>query len=356
MSEKYSNWLKNLKKKYRVEIDKLQEEEYRYLVTNYRFEGSTLLFILNLQFQLYNSTMLIMNHKSPFKESGKYLGSIQTLNKETGKIIEDIEFKIDENEELRPIKQKLLKILENQLTRKIKPKGKGKYLGGGTIGRESWYYYIFEGNLEDISIDDFFNDAFREAKDMYQKRIRLHEDVEKRKNSIEKLKYINISDKKVKHFINEVKNDLEQIKNNLPSNLIESFLNRSVIIENGALVKYGFHPDDSTACKLFEEIIPIEVLVIKADLDSRRFRIQIRGLYGYLIEEVLLKYINNSRNIESFIIGKINEFIDSYKTKKMPYTILLPLNNIIAETEKSYIHLKIPFSEKAGVLFSMMWY
>ena len=49
MSEKYSVWLTKLKKKYRSEIDKLQEEEYRYLVTNYRFEGSTLIFIFNIQ-------------------------------------------------------------------------------------------------------------------------------------------------------------------------------------------------------------------------------------------------------------------------------------------------------------------
>ena len=60
MSEKYTNWLTKLKKKYRSEIDELKEEEYRYLVTNYRFDGSTLLFIFEIQFQLYNLTILII--------------------------------------------------------------------------------------------------------------------------------------------------------------------------------------------------------------------------------------------------------------------------------------------------------
>ena len=69
MSEKYTNWLTKLKKKYRSEIDELKEEEYRYLVTNYRFDGSTLLFIFEIQFQLYNLTILIINHNSKFNES-----------------------------------------------------------------------------------------------------------------------------------------------------------------------------------------------------------------------------------------------------------------------------------------------
>ncbi|MFW9988489.1 MAG: hypothetical protein ACFFC3_07525 [Candidatus Odinarchaeota archaeon] len=350
MSEKYSNWLNKLKNKYQAEIDNLQEEEYRYLVTNYRFEGSTLLFILNFQFQLYNLTMLIMNHNSPFKESGKYLGSISTLDKETGKIIEDVEYKIDENEELQSIKQQLLNILENQLKRKIKPKGKGKYLGGGTIGRESWYYYIFEGSLEDISIDDFFNKAFREAKDKFQKKVKLDEDLEKRKNSIEKLKYINISDKKVKLFITEVRKNLEEITSNMTDDLKNVIKNRSLVIENTALEKYGFVPKDSNGCKLLKEIIPIKNLTIQADLDSRRFTIFIRGLYEYLVEEVLQKYITTPAEIEKFILKKLNEFINSYKTKKLPYTVILPLNGIIADVEESYEELTILFTEKAGLI------
>ncbi|MFX0105066.1 MAG: hypothetical protein ACFE75_06215 [Candidatus Hodarchaeota archaeon] len=350
MSQKYSNWLNKLKIKYQAEIDNLQEEEYRYLITNYRFEGSTLLYILDLQLEQYNSTMLIMNHNSPFKESGKYLGSISTLDNTTEKLIGEIELKIDENEELRPIKERLLNILENQLTRKIKSKEKGRYLGGGTIGRESWYYYIFEGNLEDISIDDFFKDAFGEAKDMYQKRIKLGEDIEKRMNSIETIKPLSISESKVKLFITEVKKDLEKITNNMTDELKKAFNNRSVVIENTALEKYGFIPKDSNGCKLLGEIIPIENLTIQADLDSRRFTIQIRGLYEYLVEEVLQKYIINPTEIENFIIKKLNEFINSYKTKKIPYTIILPLNGIIADVEESNEELKISFTEKAGLI------
>ena len=62
MSENNLNWLAKLKNKYQSEIDKLRTEEYRYLVTNYRFEGSTLLFIFNFQLELLNLTILIVNH------------------------------------------------------------------------------------------------------------------------------------------------------------------------------------------------------------------------------------------------------------------------------------------------------
>ena len=132
----------------------------------------------------------------------------------------------------------------------------------------------------------------------------------------------------------------------------ESFVNRSAIIQNGALDKYGFIPDESKACKMFGEIVPIQNLTIQADLDSRRFTIQIRGLYGYLIEEILQKYIIYPGEIEKYIIKKINDFITSYKTKKIPYKILLPLNGIIADVEESNEKLTIPFTENAGLLLS----
>lgn len=350
MSEKYTNWLRKLKKKYQSEIDNLQEEEYQYLVTNYRFEGSTLLFILNIQFQLYNLTILIINHNSKFNESCKYLGSITNPNDQTENLIREFELKIDENEELQEKKQELLDILKNLLKRKAKSQGKGKYLGGGTIGRDSWFYFILEGMLEDISINNFFSKAFKEAKDMHQKREQLDEDVKKRNISIETVEPLIISDSKIKLFIDEVKKDLEKIKNTMTSDLKKAFIHRSVVIENNALERYGFLPEDSKACKLFEKIIPLKNLTIRADLDSRRFTIQIRGLYGYLIEEILQKYIINLGEIEKYIIKKINEFITSYKTKKIPYKILLPLNGIIADIEESNEELTIPFSEKAGLL------
>ena len=116
MSENYSNWLTKLKKKYRSEIDKLLEEEHRYLVTNYRFEGSTIIFIFNIQFQLYNLTILIINHNSKFNESCKYLGSITNPNNQIENNIGKIELKIDENEELHPIKQVLLKFISMDFT------------------------------------------------------------------------------------------------------------------------------------------------------------------------------------------------------------------------------------------------
>jgi len=349
MSEKYSDWLTKLKKKYQSEIDKLQEEEYRYLVSNYRFEGSTLLFILNIQFQLYNLTILIINHNSKFNESCKYLGSITEPNNQIENRIGKIELKIDENEELHPIKQELMKFFENQLKKKRKPQGKGKHLGGGTIGRDSWFRFLFEGNLEDISIDDFFSGAIEEAKDRHQKRKEFDENLKKRNISVETIKLLIISDRRVKLFIDEVKKDLEEITNNMPSDLKKAFINRSVVIENNALEKYGFIPKDSKGCSVFKEIIPIEYLTIQADLDSRRFRIQIRGLYGYLIEEILQKYIINPDEIENCIVKKLNQFITCYKTKKIPYKILLPLNGIIADTEESNQELLIPLTEKAGL-------
>lgn len=350
MSEKYTNWLRKLKKKYQSEIDNLQEEEYQYLVTNYRFEGSTLLFILNIQFQLYNLTILIINHNSKFNESCKYLGSITNPNDKTENLIREFELKIDENEELQEKKQELLEILKNLLKRKAKSQGKGKYLGGGTIGRDSWFKFMFEGDLEDISIDDFFSEAIKNAKDMCLTRKKLDENIKNRNISKESIEPLSISDKKIKFFIDEVKKDLEKIKNSLPSDLKKSFVNRSVIIENGALEKYGFIPKESNACKMFGEIVPIENLTIQADLDSRRFTIQIRGLYGYLIEEILQEYIFNAGVIEKYIIKKINEFITSYKTKKIPYKILLPLNGIIADTDESNEKLTIPFTENAGLI------
>jgi len=219
MSEKYSDWLAKLKKQYQAEIDNLQEEEYQYLVTNYRFEGSTLLFILTIQFPLYNITILIVNHNSQFKESCKYLGSISNQNNQIEKNIGKLELKIDENKELHSIKREILKFLENQLKRKVKPQGKGKYLGGGTIGRDSWFRFMFEGSLEDISIDYFFSDAIKNAKDMHQKKQKLEEDIKKRTASLETIEPIIISNSEVKLFIDEVKIDLEKITYNMTSDM-----------------------------------------------------------------------------------------------------------------------------------------
>ncbi len=350
MLDKYSNWLVKLKKKYQAEIDNLQEEEYRYLVTNYRFEGSTLIFIFNIQFKLYDLTLLIVNHNSPFREGCKYLCSIPNPNNRIGSILGKIKLKIDENEELHSINQELLKFFENQLKKKIKPRGKGNFLGGGTIGRDSWFQFMFEGKLEDISIDNFFTKPIKEAKNRHQMKTKFDADIKNRNISLEIIEPLNISNDKVKYFIDEVKKDLEKIINNIAKNLKELFSNRSSIIENNALEKYGFLPEDSKACKIFEEMLPIENLTIQADLDSRRFTIQIRGLYGYLIEEILQKYVVNPDEIENYIIKKINEFIKSYKTQKIPYEIILPLNGIIADLEESNKELRVPFSKNAGLL------
>ncbi len=123
MSENNLNWLAKLKNKYQSEIDKLRTEEYRYLVTNYRFEGSTLLFIFNFQLELLNLTILIVNHNSTLNEVCKYIDSIPVYLKrhiQIEYVMAKLELIIDENEELHSIKDNLLKIIENQIKRKRK--------------------------------------------------------------------------------------------------------------------------------------------------------------------------------------------------------------------------------------------
>ncbi|MFW9823233.1 MAG: hypothetical protein ACFFE4_09875 [Candidatus Thorarchaeota archaeon] len=349
MSENYSNLLNKLKKKYISEIEKLPEEALKYIVLNYRFEGSTLLFIIKFQMQLYNLTILIVNHNSNFEDKCKFLGSYLKGDNSAESLIDNIKTKIDENKELIDVSNELLEFLKKQIKKKREPQGKGKSLGHGTVTRASWYWFMFEGDPEDISIDDFFTDAFKEAKDRYQMKKELDEAVIRRRKSIEQINYLDYSDTKVQTFLEELKEDLEKIKNNLSDDLKNSFNKRSVIIENKALRKYGFTSKDSKACKLFKTIFPIDNLNIQSDLDSRRFSIYIRGLCEYLTEEVLQEYIVNPGKFDEFVIGKLNDFIKSYKTKILSYEIILPLNGIIADVEASSRELVIPFTENSGL-------
>ncbi|MFX1499931.1 MAG: hypothetical protein ACFFDH_03085 [Promethearchaeota archaeon] len=350
MSEKCTDWLVKLKKKYYEEIKNLKKEELQYLVQNYRFEDSTLIFVITIKLQQHNLTMLIINHNSIHEESCKFLGTFSFQNNLIEESVKKIELKIDENRELNQIKNKILEKISQHAKKKTNPQGKGKYRGGGTIGRDKWYYFLFEGKLEDISIDDFFSDPIKEAKKMAQMKKKFDDDTMNRKISLQNIDLLSISNYNVENFIKEVKKDLEKIKNNMTLELIKTFEDNTIVIENHALEKYGFSPEDSSGCKLFEEIIPIENLTIQADLDSRRFTIYIRGLYGYLIEEILPKYISRANEIEEYLILKLNEFITSYKTKTFPYEIILPLTGIVADLKISKGKYKFQISENAGTL------
>jgi len=346
--EKHPNFLKMLKEKYKAEIDDLNEEEYKYLVTNYRFEGFTGFYIINFQYQISNFTILIINHDSKVDKQ-KYLGSVSISNTNHIEAFNKINSIIDENEELVPFKEDMLGFLKGQLEKNIKPQEIGKLRGFGTINRDSWYWWIFEGELKDISLVKFFSEAINEAKRMSLMKKNNEESIENRMMSVKKIQLVKSTDEKILLLLNQIKADLEKIKTSLPDYLINSLSEGSIIIENGALEKYGFSPDSSDGCGILQEILPIDNLTIEADLDSRRFRIQIRGLYGYLIEDVFHKYINDPDEIEKYIIEKINEFVISYKTQKFQYQILLPLNGIIAGNSESNV-LEILFSDIAGLI------
>jgi hypothetical protein len=350
MTLNYSNWLEKLKIKYREVIDSFQSGEYNHLVTNYRFEGSTLLFIFEIELQSIDITLLIVNHDPTSDELCKYFGLFSVLNKHTEVVKEEIKLKIHESEELRSIEQDILNLFENQLKIRRNSRGKGEYLGGGTIGRPPWYWFLYEGRLDDISIDNFFTNAVKDAKDRYQMKIRLDENIKNRKISVESVEPLDIHNSQVKEFLEEVRKDLENIKKNLSDKLKNAFSNCSVIVENDSLEKFEFFTEHSRACKLFAEILPISDLTIQGDLDSRRFRVQIRGLYGYLIEEVLHKFITNPQDLDNYILQKINEFILSYKTKQINYTIILPINGIIAKADESFNSFQLSFTKNAGLL------
>ncbi|KKN01913.1 hypothetical protein LCGC14_1122990 [marine sediment metagenome] len=351
MLDKYRDWLNKLKTKYREELSKINQEEYHFLITNYRFEDPTLLFIFNFKLKQYDLTILIVNHNSNYNETCKYFGTISDPNSRNEEILRKLTVIIDENEELQPIKNVLLDFFKRQIKKERKPKKKGKNLGGGTIGRDSWYHFEFEGKIEDISIEDFFSNAIKEAKQNYQKKKQLEIDIQNREMSVESIEMLKITDNKVKIFLKEARNDLEKIKRRISDEMLQKITENSIIIENGALEKFGFVPEDLEACKILGELIPIENLTIQGDLDSRRFILQVRGLYGNLIEEILQEYINNPGDIEDHIINKLNELVSSYKTGKIPYKILLPITGIKVNLEKKDRKLKYQFSENIGLQF-----
>ncbi len=166
----------------------------------------------------------------------------------------------------------------------------------------------------------------------------------------ERLQFLKSDNDKVLRFTDSVVQDLNAIGNKISDDVRHALGDRRIITQSNLLEALEFISYDSYGCVLLKELIPVERLVIQTNLDSRRFKISIRGFYGYLLEVLLSTYLQKGKGVKELAVKKLNQFIACYNARNIPYKIILPIKGIRACVSSSNDLVKKFLSEKSGLV------